>query len=119
VAQGDRVVLEYCQGHSFPIPDAASGFCLYLPLAREALVQGATIRFEPKTNPAYLWQLRAPSRSVTSNVTVDAKVLLVSDVMVRIAVHGHTPLSADVQWSHHGIHEYPWQSALPREQHTF
>jgi hypothetical protein len=113
VYPGQQTILEYCHERSLPIPDAASGFCLYLPLRNGSLAAGAAVHFDPEYRPAYLWQLHAPGRSITSNIDVDVKVVSVTNGGVRVFIRGKTRSSEASQWRYRGEEFYPFRTIPP------
>jgi len=121
VTAGSHTVLETCSVRTFPVPDAASGFCLYLPISPDALHAGAQLGFSPETTPAYLWELHAPGRFVTSDVDVSLRVVSASADGVRAAVSARKRKhSGEWDWHFKGERLFPYVRILPLgDQHTF
>src|SRR5260221_2664826 len=102
IEPGNQIIVKYCHERSLPIPDAASGFCLYLPVEDGSLGAGAVLRFTPQGNHAYLSRLQAPLRRVTTNVEVEAPVVCLTNEDVRLAIRANNLPNVSPTWRFEG-----------------
>lgn len=119
---GDQIILERCSERSFPLPDAASGFCIYLPIPMRALRPGSVIRYTAQDNPAYLWELHAPGRYITSDVDASLQIIAVSGSEIRARLHALKKNARDDgwAWAYDGEDRYEFTAVAPESrQRTF
>jgi hypothetical protein len=102
IEPGTQIIVKYCHERSLPVPDAAWGFCLYLPIENGSLRAGAVLHFTPQGNPAYLSRLQAPLRRVTTDVEVEARVVALTNDGARLAIRANTLPHVSPAWRFQG-----------------
>ncbi|HEX7139563.1 MAG TPA: hypothetical protein VF219_17050 [Vicinamibacterales bacterium] len=83
---------------------------------------GDVVRYSAEQNPAYLWELRAPMRFLTTEVDAELQVLDISDTGIRAALRARKRASQSQwwDWSYHGRDRYVFSPVPPpEERHTF
>jgi hypothetical protein len=98
IQSGTSVVLERCFQRSFPVPDAASGYCLMIPLQPSQVVPGGIVRLGSSSTPAYLWQFNGPSRHLTQAVDGELRIVATGHNFVRATVTVRTSHDVPDRW---------------------
>ena len=104
---GSDQVLQIYRVSGIPIPDAFSGYSLYLEISPSLLREGTDLQVPSLGVRPYLWLLNAPMYRLSTNIVGSVHIQRLRETELRAAVHLH---SADLPWSYSG--EITFSSAI-------
>lgn len=107
VGAGSDEVLRMYRVTGIPIPDAFSGYALFLQVTPRLLHEGADLQIPSPGVTPYLWVLRAPEESTSRQITGRLRVRSVRPAELRARVDVAAP---DLDWKYSG--EVVFESAI-------